>query len=442
MKKNKNIDDFIQNVTPEPLKFEDKEFYVDFYNQEIKKLQTIILLRQGYDSLYIAGQIGTGKSTAMQFFVNEEIKNKFHVVYINYRDLIDPDDTETVDIFLMFCFQLIKDSKKLQKIFFDKLEFFKRVYDEKIQAYKEIEKGNNISVGIEKTEINLSFLKILEAKMGFLNTFKFNRNTRNVTREIFRIDENAVIELSNEIINKFYEEFGTDKKLLVIFDDLEKIRKIDDIEKIFISNNNKFSQIKCKKIITIPIHLTTKPLFRGDSYNIPTIFNIKLFKNPLSHKLLKEQEEIILKNKQLFFELIEKRCENIYNIIEKDAINLATEKSGGILREYIRILGEAAILVKMANNNKISKKFVENAIDTIRAYQSLQIVGKNKNELLFEILNKHQTANVNENEVIEAILANQIIVYKNNDFWYGINPIIEETVKNYNQSSNTEIIKP
>jgi putative ribosome biogenesis GTPase RsgA len=80
--KAKTIIEFRELMDPEPITIEQKEFYVDFCKRELSKLRLkIIDTPLKNDCLYVAGQVGTGKSTALNFLPDEQIEKLFKVIH-------------------------------------------------------------------------------------------------------------------------------------------------------------------------------------------------------------------------------------------------------------------------------------------------------------------------------------------------------------------------
>ena len=137
MKCANSIVDFYNNLSPHTILFknEDDEQYVPVYEETLTRLRSELIANQRHDAtFYIAGQSGTGKTTAMNFLPDDKFDKKFKVVYLYGRDLFDPNDVDIVDILLMFSFKLIEDNPKLSKIFYKNLE---KIYQKHIGALEE-----------------------------------------------------------------------------------------------------------------------------------------------------------------------------------------------------------------------------------------------------------------------------------------------------------------
>ena len=284
LKKATNIKEIYQQFDNEkPLEIEDIEFYIDIYCEVIKDLRVELELNDNYSkTLYISGQSGSGKSTALNFLINDEIKDDYIVKYIRGINLLYPNNISIMDILLMTGFELIKDDEDLKKEYFEKLN---------------------------------------------------------------QLNKNELIENLNKIFIK-YREKNENKKFLIIFDDLEKIEIKEQIKSIFIDNKYVFDKLNCVKILTIPIYLIIKWHFEDNlfRFTINPIDDYKELDGE-SHKnreLLKKLVKIKLKNRNLINqEALNKaiyysagNIRNLIMIIKKSAFT-AYKKSETIKIEHI-----------------------------------------------------------------------------------------------------------
>lgn len=443
MKCASDIAELYNNLQPHTILFEksDKEQYVPLYEDLLNRLRTEIAVNQRRDAtFYIAGQSGTGKTTAMNFLPDTAMKKKFEVVYLYGRDLFDPNDVDIIDVLLMFSFKLIETKKSLKNMFYDRLD---KIYKKHIGALEEEikkQKGTSAEVGLEgQLSAGFKFFHWIKAKAEFFSTFKMDSEYRKTTRTFFQFKKLDLLNLCNEIVNKYYENIGAGKNLLVIIDDLDKMRDIAQIQKVFIDDRNYMNQIACKKIISIPVHLPSLPQFPlGDASAY--FFELKLNLNPLRNYKKKDKEDqvrIIGHNRELMKRIILQRiCKN-KKLIEDSGIELAISKSGGLIRQYVRILNHASlkILTLVGPDGQISESNIENALLDERNLLGRSVIGKERIKMLSDVMN-HKTPAQDNNLFIESILGNLILVNQNGDPWYDINPVIETTVKQYGTDGN------
>jgi len=436
-----NIIELYNNLNPHTIlqKDKDDEQYVPLYEETLKRLRSELIANERQEStFYIAGQSGTGKTTAMNFLPDDRLTGRFKIVYLYGRDLFDPNDVDIVDILLMFSFKLIEDNRRLSRIFYKKLE---KIYQKHIGALEEeVEKQKGASAEAEiqsQLSLGIQLLAWLKAKAGFFASFKMDAQYRKITRTFFQFKKMDLLELANQIIDKLYEDLEPGKNLLVIFDDLDKMRNVEQIRSVFIDNRNYLNQIRCKKIIAIPVHLPSLTQFQtidAKTY----FFEMKLKPNPLAKLSEPEREKqtaIFNVNKKLLKEIIDKRICSGKNLIDERAVEKAIDMCGGLLRQYIRILHTAAsrVMAYETGEVEISTGDVEEALRDERNLLGRSVIGEKRIALLNNV-RKYKTPNLDDDLFIESILGNHIIVYQNGDPWYDLNPVIESTVEQYARS--------
>jgi len=238
-----------------PIGKEDKEFYVPIYQELIEELRDDIKFSDSQRlSFYIAGQSGSGKTTAMNFVPDTEIEKDYYPLYVNFRDLIAPDDSDIIDILLMFAFRITENSKNLSQKFYDRLKKIQKKHHGEYEEIIERSKGKGVEGGFGADfGLSVNFLKLLGLGAKFFGSYKIDKQIRTITREFFNFKKIDLLELVNTIIDDWYEEHGTNKKLIVFLDDFDKLRNAEQIHSIFIDNRDYLERINCMKVVSIPI---------------------------------------------------------------------------------------------------------------------------------------------------------------------------------------------
>ena len=408
-----------------------KKYYVPTFHEQTEELRDEIFFSEIENhSFYIAGQSGTGKTSALNFLPDKKILDKFTPIYINYRDLLAFDDADIIDILLMFAYKLSEKDKKISKKFLSEIEKIDKVHNKNLEIEKEKETSKNTKGGNESNVGGgISFLSLFKASSDFFASFTMDKQVRKITREFFTLKKIDLLKLVNKIIENWYEINGTTKKLLVFFDDFDKLRNYEQIRSIFVDNRNFLEQINCKKIISIPVHLAT-----DTGFNLPTtkliVFTIKLRVNPLTRYSVEKQKIIIKKNEDNLIKIIRKRDSK--KLIELRAIRKAIEYSGGILRQFVQLLGEATVFVRRYGGDKVKVADVEKAIDAKRLQLSLTITGQDI-ELYKNVMETYKQSTLNNDKFIYSLLNSRILMHPNDEYWYDLNPLIKKSVETYSK---------
>jgi ribosomal protein S17E len=391
---------------------ETEEYYVPIYKDFTDDLSDRLELSDSEETIFVAGQSGNGKSSALQLFSKNypELNNYYDIKVLNARDIFDKKNIDVADVLLMIAFIIVEEHEDLKKEFLAILEDMRKKKLEELEEISEKTLTNNISEEgkiLSGFKLNLGFLEI---GMDFKDTFKSDNQNKQVIRELVRLKKKDFIEKINEIIRKYKRDIlKEEKRLLLIIDDIEKIK---DSDHIFSDEINTILQIECSKIITMPIHLKRSSTFAG--YDAKEI----------SFKLKSKDNVLIDKNIDKLTEIITARLDD-KNLIDIDAQKLIARKSGGNLRQLIKIVKESALKAHRNKSESISTLEVENAIlDIRRDYSSASIEIK---EFLDYIKEHKNPKNFDEDSMKKLKIATSeslIFAYYNGDIWFDLNPII------------------
>ena len=218
LKKAKDLIEIYQQFeTVNPLTPDDKDFYIDIYEKDIRELTNKIIFNQNpKKAFFVTGQSGNGKTTALNFLQNEKILQLYDVKVITANNYLNLDDIDIIDIILTIGFIFAESDKKIKEKYFEKLEEFKNKKLGQLEKYKETTiLDDNEKVGKANFRAKLSLLALITFGAGFFESFKHNERSREIVREAFAFDKFELIDLINNIISN-YEETKHNKKQLII----------------------------------------------------------------------------------------------------------------------------------------------------------------------------------------------------------------------------------
>lgn len=436
----RNIIEFADNFDPsQPLGKKDSNAYVPIYDDILAKLRDrIIYDRLPSRTLFVAGQSGTGKTTALNFLSDEEIEKKYVVKTINFRDLIDLSDIDIIDVLLMIGFELVKDSK-LEGTYYNNLEKIRKIHKGVVVQETTSEQTRKASIGAT-TEASAAtgFFDFLKMKGAFFSSYRLEKSYRDNAREVFELRKPELLKTINELIEDYNRQILKDKELLLIIDDLDKLKEEEQIKEVFIENRYYILELQAKKVIAIPIHLTTSTEITSLDVDIP-VFCLRLKTNPMEQLHEEDEQRLIDKNKSLLHQIVSGRTEKRADLIDTNAIEHAAIASGGIIRQFMQILSAAAVDVRRLKGNNITLSDVKNACQTLRKTFERPIINTRKIAFLDTIRRNHIAGDdPDNNESIAALLGNQIIAYSNGAAWFEVNPLIEKTVELYAAKTRTD----
>ena len=116
-----------------------KEFYVDIYKEFTDDLSLRLELSEGEETIFVAGQSGNGKSSALQLLSTNypQLGNYYDIKVLNARDIFDTNNIDVADVLLMMGYTIVEDNVELKKEFFDILDTMKKLKEDEIEYSKE-----------------------------------------------------------------------------------------------------------------------------------------------------------------------------------------------------------------------------------------------------------------------------------------------------------------
>ncbi|MCK9372900.1 MAG: hypothetical protein M0P91_06855 [Sulfuricurvum sp.] len=415
-----------------PLSVAERDFYVSIYDDKIERLRTEILInRIPTKTFYVCGQLGNGKSTALAFVPNEKLEEKNSFLNIGCMDLIQEEDTDIVDL-LLFVGLKVAEKGGFVEEYFTQLNDLKELNLGKLEQSSEstsdidFNRGGKVEVGAKPSFFGLSFGASLFAG------YKINKNDREKVRRILYVDKTKLKELINTIIHRYEEStFQSEKSLFLILDDLEKIKKAEDIESIFFSNVALLESLECPKIITIP-------LFAIRDYSTsskPNLFNLttRVTTNPLGNE---HEDGEVEQNIEALKNIILHRVNA--GLITEDAISKAVKMSGGNIRQLINLIYQAAISAIVSGGEKIILQHIEKAVQNLK--NNLAMSAANRIYILSQIHRTHKQfskpTDEDQTSLNNCIKETLVFSYHNGEPWYEVNPLIQKTIEVYSKNSD------
>ena len=418
-----------------PSRADDEEIYVPVYDKLLCKLRDKLQHTTELPShtLFVTGQPGTGKSTALNFLADRTLNKKFNTLILNAEDLLDLNDVDIIDVILMFGFKMTECSQSLQLKYFGKLNKIQQMHDDLLETEE-----TNITTKLNSTgadvegRIGVGLPKFISFGTDIFLKYKRDNECRQKTREIFSLKKEDIFSLVNGMITDWMSERADGKELLLIIDGLEKIREKQYIDSIFRDNYRYLVELNCCKIITIPVSSASSPEITSICRQIER-FILRLKPNPLEPPQNKEKDtEIITRNKSLFAEIIYKRISaDARHLVAQEAIDEAIQMSGGILRQFIEILYHAAVRVRRNGGATVSLNDVKSSCEELKSTLSFAVISSPVIKLLDQIHKDNLPTSDSSEEFIRALQSLQIMAYINGTPWYEVNPLIEKTVEIY-----------
>ena len=410
------------------LKEEDANVYVNLYEKEMKNLEIDIEDSYiHYDTFYITGQSGNGKSTAINHLKlnNDFIKEKYEVKHIFASEIFDYSDKVTIiDVLLMVGITLVEGNSDLEKSYYKKLQELKDINVGKLEkSFLEENESGDKSTFSAYAKGEVGFLSIFKFGADLKKEFNTNEKSRILLRKLFLPNRQELLNLVNEIIDT-YSKNANNKKLFLILDDLEKQQVSKEL---FTKHKNLLEKLEVLKIIMIPVNYATS----GNVYKL----TLRLNSNPLD--ITSEDDAEPTKNMEALKELIYKRIEpNHYNLIPNtsEVVERLIKLSGGNIRQLLRLISDGARSSRRVGGETLSAKDVQEAFQ-----ESLNMIaiGVTSKVSFLKYISDYHISDENEEEKFrESIADNTIFAYFNGKPWYEVNPVLQSYIESLKFSSD------
>lgn len=402
------------------------DFYEELFKEEVKQLTMRLSNEQNPKATYYAlGQSGSGKTTTLNFIKNDNKLERFDIFTMSVRERIadEDDNVDIVDILLMVGFEIVEKDEELQKKYFKNLQEKYNINRGALEKSKESIDSFEKSAEVKASGgVKVGLYGLINFGIDFFSGYKINDQIKSATREVFKIQIKELSELVNSIILE--AKMKSSKEILLIIDDLEKMKDVEQIRKLFLTNRHLLEQIACVKILPIPIFLPTMQTYEAKNL-------IRLVARITPNKIEKEQDDKKAEeNIKRLKELVLKRLSNA-KLIDEDALDEAITLSGGNIRQLVTLLQESAFQALFVDEDAkhISKADVLNAKKRLSGNMGMSFMGDSGK--LIKLEDTHEILPAEMSEYAPFLQNNVVLAYFNGNPWYDINPLYLDSIKLY-----------
>jgi energy-coupling factor transporter ATP-binding protein EcfA2 len=418
--------DIVPLVTPAQL----DKFRVEYGGEIITELEQLVADCLPNDNKIIfTGHRGSGKSTLLGQFCRQ-IKDDYFVVFFSISDLIEMSDVNHVNILFAMAVKLMEEAEnrkvkigpKTKKAFYEWFSEHTKTETTSVDATIDIE--SSVEGGL-----NALFAKLLTKLKA---TLKFNSVIRDEIKTKFARRISDLVDRVDGIAINIQAAYG--KEVLVVIDDLDKL-DLEIVDKVYRNNINALFQPKFRIIYTIPMaatrDLSMQGIIRNATNNrIQQMWAIKLFPRGEGKNL---GALPVAESMQIFEDILYKRLSP--ELIEPEAAKMMILKSGGALREFIRIARRCCQICSLELRKKpelqdlvINDEILQKAVTDLRITMT-EPLGQKAFEILLCVYNEYAPVDGMDQTFLDLLHELYILEYRNNDLWFDINPIIKELLE-------------
>ena len=387
------------------------------------------------EKVLVTGHPGTGKSTELVKFQEE---HESDYTFISFSLLKEAQLSQaSIEALLVLVVEALVSQLETLEVKLNE-KSLKPIYEWFSEAFEIKEK--DVRMGMEMggtVDTQNTWLgKLWGASFFVKSDIKTGSQTlhRTITKENRRLSELAY--QCNQLIKE--AAIGLSDKglpsLVLIIEDLDKISP-EASEAIFIRNPAPIKDLGCRAIFTAPISLLCNP--RATSLDA----NFRKIGIPMI-KISDREGSRCQEGYDVQRRVLERRLD--LALVESDALELAIEKTAGVLRHLFEVLAKAAETVKQAidrnrrQDARITSDDVRYGLNRLKAelVQKLGVAGlpkeyEGENITTEQMLNRlrelSQRPRAIEPDLLNLLLLQgHAIIEYNGDVWHRVHPLIEE----------------
>lgn len=378
----------------------------------------------------LTGHSGSGKSTEL-FRVKQEVEELYHIVIARIGDRYS---LSTVDYrqLLFFCAsQLIEIGAEQGATIAgkDEAEHLEAWFDDVTREEVQSEGDKLVIKAGAKFNAFTAFFAKFSGKI-----YSGGETRERAVRHIeSRLDQ---LRLNMQVIVRRIEEHLKGKKLLLILEDLDKIEDREQGQKLFFEHRRQLLDIPCSAIFTFPIVLWYEQ--EAISQNYPIRYLLPMIPVASPPPLLPDTEEGGQKAeagrealKRIIFQRIDKRAD----IITPEALDHLIAYSGGVLRDLLYMLREAAINAKVKNRSRIEMRDVQDATRSLRDEYANRLSPRLYGEAAVSLEEIDEVLEgsadwprwtPNQTAAFKMLLQSLCILEYNGQRWFDLHPAVRE----------------
>ena len=390
----------------------------------------------------ISGHRGCGKSTELLRLASRLEKEKFLVVYFAADDDIDMGDLVYTDLLLSIIKRLERTLSEKGIQIDERLSrgitmwFAKEVYGWTEETAVEANLKTDFELGLNAPSVLPLIAKLLARITGQIKTGQQIRKDIRLSLDpqIFQL-----IERINEFIQAALPQIKTKgyRDLVLIIDNLDRIvlRELDEKtgmtthDALYLVHAEQLKALDAHMIYTVPISMF---------YSIKATQLAGAFPNyeilPMI-KIAEEDGSPCQEGIELLSRVAEKRID-VGSLFEEGVVEYLAQKSGGMLRDFIRLLGYTVELAQAGGGCiPIGEKVAERAFRRlINEYG--RMVPDEHFPLLAKVAKNKQVRN---DTAHQAMLYNlSVLEYMNGDRWCDVHPAVRELTEFKNACGQIE----
>lgn len=414
---------------PAPLHQGQDDLYIDLDSVRgdssvVESMKRKILLSDDPTCQVLTGHRGSGKSTEL-WKLRQTLEsptsapNRFFVVQVRADDDLDPNDIDFPDVLIAIIRQLATQLKELEQI-----ELKPGYFKDRWQSLK----------ALALTPVDFDGIELGASMAKLSATLRSSPEARKKIREALEPDTNNWISAANDVIDEALLELRQKRYrgLVIMVDGLDKMitrshesAGCTSTEYLFVHRSAQLTAFRCHLVYTVPIDLayshhgnTIKSLYGGA---FPVVPMTKVETPPPKPKAYSRG---IAKFREIIAARVAKAGAVEADLFESDRIRDELIKlTGGQPTELMTLIREAIVTDGLPIGSNGVKRV---RLEAMRNYR--RQLRADHWPLIEEARATGQIIKTTDNDTAfrELLESRALLLYRNDEEWYGVNPAIEE----------------
>jgi hypothetical protein len=380
----------------------------------VERLRELLLGHRQAMKLFLSGHIGSGKSTQInKLAADDTLRGAFSVVLLRIEAgllaFLDAPQLLFLLAEAIFDFglgaKLLSESARWKGILRD--------LDARIHGDKGVVAGE----GALSAEFNLLFVKIRE-------DLKLVEHRRQQFRELGETQQTLLLDLVKALTLDVETQLvakGKHNSLLLLVDDLDKVRGPEQQKDIFDTNVGLLHALPFRALFTVPAGVVFGPNRADVRRSLEHLYPVRVLdKAPDGF----DPERSFIPGSDAFFRrVLDRRVDP--KLFDDASVRFATIYSGGVLREFLRLLRSAVDLARHNKLDTVDVRAVRTAVREERLRETMGLLSSDYDALL-QIHRTHQLAEDADRRYLDEARALECY---NGDTWYEVSPLLWKSLE-------------
>lgn len=375
--------------------------------------------------LLFASHPGSGKSTELNRLMQEAGDN-FWFLRLSVRQELDIATLTPVDLILVLMEklyragreeELIKDERVIEPV---RGWLSQIVRETKVMREEELEVGASVGLDGLLSQVIGMFARLRSAfSLSFESGETIRQEVRPRIPELRQYCNLVLAEVSHHLDRRTPR-----RRLLVVVEDTDKL-DVAVARDLFVKHTGLLADLQTSIIYTVPLFL----IHSSHRNRLESYFNTLTLPMIKTHTRTGERFD---EGWNVLHQIVALRLD-VGKLIEPQALDMAIEKTGGVLRDLLWALQQASRTARHTDIGRISVEAMRHSLDQLKNRYSQSVHGEEEvsTEELYAKMEEIARApgRAPMDNALQLLLYTQAVIEYNGRGWYDLHPLMREALQ-------------